>query len=256
MKDHQGFQWLLIVLAGGLLIGVIGCGPKKIDDSEKIRLYYDAGVGYMNQGEPDKAIDSLKNAYALDHGFPQVLHALGLSYLQLGVPETALIWLKKTEELTPDDPMLQNNLASVYLQLKNYDETIRYATSALSNLDYRTPAAAYYNRGLAKMRSGDLPGAEADFTTAIRHEPLYDMPRVELGRLLIQKGSYDKAINHLTSAIQINKRNAEAFLLRGEAYWERGFVTRAENDFNHVIRMENASTAVVDRAHDWLDRIR
>jgi len=255
MMRTQPIQWKATLIAAVVLLSIAGCGPRKIADSEKIRLYYEAGIGYINRGQPDKAIDSLKNAYELDHGYPQVLHALGLAYLQLGVPETALIWFRKTEELTPDDSQLLNNLSSTYLALKNYDETIRYATKALADLNYRTPAAAHYNRGLARMHTGDLAGAEADFMSAIRLEPLYDRPRVELARLLIRKGMYDTAINHLTSAVKINKRNAEAYLLRGQANWERGLVTQAENDFNHVIRMDSASPAIMDQAHNWLDRI-
>jgi len=255
MKRMVWFQWMVIALLSCILFMATGCGPRKIDDEEKIRLYYEAGIGYINQGEPDKAIDSLKRAYALNKTYPQVLHSLGLAYFQLGVPETALVWLDRAAALTPDDPQLNNNLASVHLAMQHYDKTITYSSKALENPDYRTPAAAFYNRGLARLRSGDPTGAEDDFNRAIRHEPLYDMPRVELGRLLIRKGDYETAINHLSAAIQINKRNAEAYLLRGIAQWERGFVTRAENDFNQVIRIEGANRTIVDRAHNWLDRI-
>lgn len=248
-------KWFMVLTAIAGILMLTACGPKKIADEEKIRLYYEAGVGYINQGEPEKAIDSLKRAYEINHGYPQVLHSLGLAYFQLGVPETALTWLQRAAEITPDDPQLNNNLASVHLTLKQYDTAIAFSSRALDHDDYRTPAAAYFNRGVAKSATGDMAGAEADFAAAIRHEPLYDMPRVELGRLLIQKGLFDKAITHLTSAIKVNKRNADAYLLRGEAYWERGYVTQAEKDFNQVTQLETATQFQKDQAHDWLDRI-
>jgi len=233
-----------------------GCtGHKKLKNEDKIELYYEAGVGYIHQGRPDQAINSFKHAYELNKGYPQVLQGLGLAYYQLGVPDTALIWFKRTEEITPDDPELSNNLASVYLSLKRYDESVVYSTKAINNPDYRTPAAAYFNRGIARLRLNDLSGAEEDFILAIRHEPLYAMPRIELSRIMIEKGNYDKAVTYATSVLKINRNDPEALLLRGQANWERGYVTKAETDFNLIIRLENVPAEIVAKAHSWLDRL-
>lgn len=235
---------------------ISGCGgPKELDDEEKIRLYYEAGIGYIHQGEPEKALDSFQRAYNVNNGYPQVLQGMGLAYHQMGVPESALNWFKKTETITPDDPQLLNNIASVYLVLKQFDQAISYATRALEDESYRTPTAAYFNRGLARKNTGDLDGAVDDFTTAMRFDPMYSAARLELAWICLEQGNIDRAIKLASSVIKLNKNEAEAYLLRGEAYWERGYVTKAENDFTIVTRMENANSNIQQKAHNWLDKI-
>ena len=76
------FTTLLFVL---LMTG--GCGgPKKMSQSDKAKLYYDAGIGYINEGEPQKAIENLKMSLDLDRKNPQVMHALGLGIFPTGNP--------------------------------------------------------------------------------------------------------------------------------------------------------------------------
>lgn len=234
-----------------------GCsGRKRLSRDDQADLHYQAGIGYINQGEPQKAVEQLKIAHEHSKTNPQIIHALGLAYFQLGVPETALEWILKAASILPDDPEIQNNLASVYLRLNQYDKGIFHSTKAVSNPDYRTPAAAYFNRGVCKVHKGDIDGAETDFRSAIRHEPMYDMPRIELGRILIRKNQYDEAIRLLSSAVNVNTNNPESYLLRGQAFWYRGYVSRAETDFRKILEMQNVPSAIVEQAHDWLDRLR
>jgi type IV pilus assembly protein PilF len=243
-------------IAISILAILTGCAGKKMSKTDKARLYYDAGIGYINKGDPQNAIDNLKQANELDERNPLTLHAMGLAYFQLGIADIALVWLQKAAAISPDDPELNNNLASVYLTSGLFDKAIIHSTKAISNLDYRTPAAAYFNRGVSKSRLGDLNGAEADFRSAIRLEPLYDMPRVELGRIMYNRNQFNDAVTMLTSAIRANQNNPESFLLRGQAYWQQGYISKAESDFNTVLKMKNVTSSVREQAHDWLERIR
>jgi Tfp pilus assembly protein PilF len=233
-----------------------GCAGQRNRQSDQAKLYYDAGVGYINQGDPAKAVEHLKTANEYEGNNPQIMHALGLAFFQLGVPESALDWVQKAHNILPNDPEIHNNLASIFLILGQSEKAIFHSSKAISNPDYRTPAAAYYNRGVGKLRLGDMDGAEDDFNKAIRLEPLYDMPRVEIGRIMIRKNRFDEAIRHLTTAINNNPRNPESYLLRGEAYWRRGYVSRSESDFRKILELPNATPGMTDQAHDWLDRIR
>ena len=48
----------------------------------------------------------------------------------------------------------------------------------------------------------------------------------------MQRNKFDDAIQILSSAIKINPFNSEAHLLRGQSFWNKGYVSRAESDFN------------------------
>ncbi|MBN1879575.1 tetratricopeptide repeat protein [bacterium] len=245
------FIFVLFVIAFG-----VGCSNKHMSRTDKAKLYYDAGIGYINEGNPQSAIENFKLAYELDQKNPQILHAMGLAYLQMGVPETALGWLKQTLKILPDDPEVNNNTASTFIMLKQYQEAIAHSSKAISDPDYRTPAAAYFNRGISYLRLERWEEAEKDFRSAIQHEPMYDMPRVELGRIMIHRNCYADAVQMLTSAIKVNARNAEAYLLRGQALWHQGYVSRAEADFNTILKLNNAGSTLIQQAHDWLERLR
>ena len=247
---------LMTMILVSMLLLSGGCGKKRMSRTDKAQLYYDAAVGYLNKGDAQNAIDNLKAAYDLDKDNPQIMHVMGLAYFQMGVPETALTWLMKACAVTPDDPELNNNIASVYLVMNQYDKSITHSSKALANPDYRTPAAAYFNRGIASMRL-DKPGdAEKDFRSAMRHEPLFDKPRVELGRIMLRNNRYDDAVQMLSSAIKANASNPETYLLRGQALWHQGYVSRAEADFNKILYLENAGPEIKQQAHDWLEKLR
>ncbi len=242
-----------------LILAVLGSGcanRKKLTRREEADLYYEAGLGYINQGNPQKAIEQLKIAHDKNKKDPQIIHALGLAYLQMGMPEKALEWIQKASTYLPEDPEIHNNLASVYILLGQFDKGIFHSTKAIDNPDYRTPAAAYFNRGICKIRKGDIDGGEADFKSAVKHEPMYDMPKIELGRLFIRKNKFDEAIQVLSSAINVNSNNPEAYLLRGQAFWQRGYISKAEADFRKILELKNVPPALIDQAHDWLERLR
>ncbi len=247
----------IVALIMVLVVWGNGCAnQKKLTRREEADLHYEAGLGYINQGNPQSAVEQLKIAHDKNKKNPQIMHALGLAYLQMGMPDTALEWILKVTSYLPEDPEIQNNLASVYIRLEQYDKGIFHSTKAIDNPDYRTPAAAYFNRGISRVRKGDADGGEADFKAAIRHEPMYDMPKIELARLMIRKNLFDEAIRMLSTAINVNANNPESYLLRGQALWHRGYISRAETDFRKILELKNVSPSLIDQAHDWLEKLR
>ena len=211
---------------------------------------------YRRKGDAEKGIKHLKKALEYDADRPDILHGLGIAYFQMGMLEPAELWLSKAVKLDPGNPELRNNLSGLYLQLKRYNDAFRESDIALKDPDYRTPAAALCNRGIAEYNLGRTNKAEADFRSAIRHNPFYDLPHMQLGRIYSEQGDFDKAIRSFSDALKINDKNPNAYLKRGIAYWQRGLVTEAENDFSKILRLVPENNPIAKSAREWLSKIK
>lgn len=234
----------------------VGCaGRTDMQEGSRVKLQYDTGVGYLNKGEPQQAVSTLKGALELAPKQPLILHALGLAYMQMGLLDAAIEKLEDAAKYDKTNPDLMNNLSSVYLASGQYEKGIKTATVSIDDPDYRTPAAARFNRGSCYMMLEQYDKAIDDFTVATRLDPLYDLPYQKLGEIALGKGIYDDAVTYFTASLKVNQSNIEALFHRGKAYWNRGLLTDAENDFNTVLRNTSEQNPLNKSAREWLDKI-
>ncbi len=89
-------------------------------------------------------------------------------------------------------------------------------------------AQAYYNRGYARQLKKDFGGAIADYTKYIEIEPLDPDGYNNRGNARRNKGDFDGAIADLNKAIEIDSRYARA-------YYNRGFALQAKGDLDGAI---------------------
>jgi len=93
--------------------------------------------------------------------------------------------------------------------------------------------ATHVNRGVLRMRRGDLAGAVADFDEAVRRDPDQAEAYLNKGAAMIRvPGRADAAVTLFSAAIEKKtKRPAHAFLGRGIAYEELGNLKSARADY-------------------------
>jgi tetratricopeptide (TPR) repeat protein len=102
-------------------------------------------------------------------------------------------------------------------------------------------AAAYINRGLAYRAKGDLDGAVADFTAALRVRPRHPQALNSRGLAWREKGDHARALADLTAAI-VGRRDYT------QAYVNRSLVHRDLRDLDQAV--EDATRALaIDPAH-------
>jgi tetratricopeptide (TPR) repeat protein len=95
----------------------------------------------------------------------------------------------------------------------------------------------YSNRGVAYVDKGDLEKAVADYTEAIRLNPIFVAAYWGRGSAYGKKGDIAKAIADYTDAIRLNPKSAEVYCNRGVAYGKKGDVEKAIADFTEAIRL-------------------
>jgi tetratricopeptide (TPR) repeat protein len=115
--------------------------------------------------------------------------------------------------------------------------------------DYR----AYYNRGLARFDQEDYESAIADYNQALRQTPTpYSQALSSVyndrGLVYLQLGNLTGAIADFSLAIRLNTDDARAYYNRGCACHRQGAYSHAIRDFTQSIqRHPNQAEAYVNR---------
>lgn len=105
-------------------------------------------------------------------------------------------------------------------------------------LDAHNLANAYNNRGIAYAEAKDYDKAIADFSEAIRLNPVLALAYANRGGALGCTGAYDPAIVDCNEAIRIDPENANAFNNRGLAWAGKQEFDRAIADYDAAVQLE------------------
>jgi tetratricopeptide (TPR) repeat protein len=98
-------------------------------------------------------------------------------------------------------------------------------------------ATAYMSRGVSYARRQDYPRAIADYSEAIRLNPLDADAYYNRGISFRRQGDDARGIADFTEAIRLNPRDASAYNNRGTGYEAQGNHPRAIADFSAAIRL-------------------
>ena len=102
-----------------------------------------------------------------------------------------------------------------------------------------TRAFRFHQRGNAYRAAGDLPRAIADYTEAIRLDPIKRLFRFyDRGNAFRDDGRYDEALADYETALELEPRNAWVFLERGRAYARMGQMQLARRDLNAAVEID------------------
>lgn len=108
----------------------------------------------------------------------------------------------------PANAALRVERGELYHALHRFDEAIRDYSRAIeidASID-----KAWYGRGMARGRNGELPGAIDDLGVFIKRHPDSSLAYTKRGVRRIWNGDLDLAEQDLTRAVQLDSRNAEA----------------------------------------------
>ena len=96
-------------------------------------------------------------------------------------------------------------------------------------------AAAYNNRGVERTDRGDLKGAIADLTHALKLDKNYAIAYCNRGRARWKKRDMHGAIADLTRAIEIDPNDSKAYFHRALARTEIGQLDGAISDYTRTL---------------------
>jgi Tfp pilus assembly protein PilF len=232
---------LIMGIAGlAILVMVFAGCVSDAERRDKARGHIRIGAAHIQAGQYTPALKELLEAEKLTPNDPTVHYYLGIAYERKGFVEDAFKEFQKAIALKPDYSEAHNFLGTIYLARGNYDEAIACFNRALTNPIYETPSVPLYNMGRAYKAKGDLKGAYASFSEAIRKEPnTYLLPVLELnlGVIDYQQASYNDAEKHLTRSVDLVPNLAEAHYWLGMTQMQLRKRKEAAESFKKVIQL-------------------
>ena len=176
-------------------------------------------------------------------------HLLGLVEHQLGRHEAALQSIKQAVALNDAEPNYHNNLGTVYRSLGRIEEAVACYRHALA----LKPgfAAALSNLGLALQQQGQLAAAQRALEQALQAQPDYAAALFNLGNVLAARGEHGKAAEHFRRAIARAPGYVEAHNNLGAALTELGAIDEAAECYRHVLTLQPGNAA----AHNNYGRV-
>lgn len=162
----------------------------KSNDAPELRTML--GVSLLGGGKIADAVKELETSFAKDPKQLQAGMALASIYLQSGQTPKAVAVAQKMAQLTPGNPGVQNLL------------------------------------GTTLMQQGDLVGARAAFDRALKGDPAFVSPQVNLARLEARANNLDGAIARLNAVLKADDKQVEALSEIGLMYERRNQMADAQ----------------------------
>jgi tetratricopeptide (TPR) repeat protein len=150
-------------------------------------------------------------------------------------------------------PAVYNNRGVAKVRKGDLDSAVKDFTSALD----RNPAYAdaFKNRGIARQMQGGYDAAIADFNRALRLDAKSPDLYNARGSAFIDKREYDLAIADFDKAISLDPNYKKAFVNRGLAYQAKRQLDRATADFDMFVRLApNEPLGYINRASVRMDK--
>jgi len=182
-----------LVICAGLVTGLSGCvttttGPThEADPVKSLETNIQLGVGYIRNGEYERAKEKLARAIELDPRSADAYNAYGLLFDVQG--ETALAEKNYQRALSLDSGFTKgrNNYGAFLFAQERYRDAIKQLEIASEDVFYRARSGVFENLGICYLRIGLIAKAETALNRAISLNPrqpraLLELADMEYGR--------------------------------------------------------------------------
>jgi len=208
----------LLLLAASLLAGCVTTGnvdPMKTGKGrEEARdAYVQLGIGYLQQGETERAKVPLKKALELDSSNADAHAALALVFQIEMEPKLADGHFRKAISQRRDDARLLNNYGSFLFEQKRYQEAMeRYTQAAQDNL-YPERSRIFENLGLTALQLQQREQAKAYFERSLRLNSRQPRALMEMALLSFEDKQFVPARSYYESYLLLAPHDARSLLL-------------------------------------------
>lgn len=162
-----------------------------------------------SEPQPEKAIETLNRARALQPDNAPVFFALGNAYFSQGLYQDAISSIESGLALEPDTAGALFDLGNAYYKLTQYDKAIAQYENAITKDANFWPAVN--NIGLVMYEAGDISGAIAQWQEAqTLSEQQESEPDLAIAVAQFRQGNRTSAVSDIAiAAIERNPRYAE-----------------------------------------------
>jgi tetratricopeptide (TPR) repeat protein len=197
----------------------------------KARVYLD-----QTPSKPEEALASLQLAINKDPQMYEAYLEMTRASLALNDPESALNWLGKYVETTSDNAVSCMYRAQVYLELGDDEK----ALAEIKKANGMDPGliAVYKLWGQTLQALNQYSESIPPLLTAANATPLDTEVQALLARAYYEIGDSEKAASIISTLLQQDAKNIDAYLLRGDIALDQNQLDEANTAYNAVLRVD------------------
>lgn len=184
-----------------------------LDRQRAADVYVRKGVGYMEEGRYDVALEDLKHAIELQRDNSEAHNALGVLFERINRLDEAREHYQRSVDLNTQNFAALNNFSRFLCSHGDVEAGIANLQRVLDSKLYNQPWLALTNQGMCYKTAGQLDLAEQSWRAALDSNATFAPALLELARLNIETQQFLKARAFLQRYAAIENYNAEVLSL-------------------------------------------
>lgn len=224
-------------------------------DERMVDAYRSRAAVYQLLDMRAEAADDLLAVARIRPGSADDAAAAAAALVELDRLDEAVGLCDQALRASPKHLSALQTLVRIHLRTGDLDRAGDAADRALAA---KATTDTYYLHGLARTALRDYRTAEADLERVIQWNPLYEAAYVALAEVQLrlyesysgptmQLRTLDKAVERVTTALELNPRNTDALITRSKALALQKEYGRAIDDISKVISLGDARPDVLQR---------
>lgn len=183
------------------------------NDKEKVESQVSLGVGYMRNGNYDRARENFRAALEIDSRSARAHNYLGLLNQLEGDIETAEQHFEKALRYDRDYTAARNNYGAFLYAQDRYEDAIQELERAARDRTYRNRAQVYENLGVSYLKVDDQEAALDAFRQAIDLNPGQPRALLELASMEFEARNYKRARELYARFDDVSRQTARSLWL-------------------------------------------
>ncbi len=221
------------------LSGIIGEAIKSYDKAVQLDLEYAAPylgrARALFERNDEIAEQDLNRAIGSDPLFVEAYEEIGAFYERKTYWQRMETTMEQALSIGARSPQLLIYLSNAELILNQYPKALVYALEGSADdptllEGYLAVGRAYNALGIHTLDTSYFPRAVWPLQTYVAYRSDDPVGWAALGRALLGAGQHEEALQALNIAVELNDRNAPAYLARGILFTERGMYEAAIED--------------------------
>lgn len=182
-----------------IMLGVFltGCASRPLSEESMLQkpagLNVTMGIGYMEQGRYDVAMEKLEKAIDEDPALPEAYVAMARLYRLLNKPEVADDYFAKALRLAGSRPDILTDYGIYLCQARQWEQAEASFARAIADANYARPEYAHTAAGRCALMARNNQRAKEHFVAALAISPFYEPALRDLAHLSYETGNYSMA---------------------------------------------------------------
>ena len=180
---------------------------------KRARLRMELAIGYFEAGQPEVALDEVKQSLVIDPTYADAYNLRGLIYMRLDDAGLAEDSFRRAIAINPREPNTLHNYGWLLCQQNRFGDASQQFSLALAVPGYTDRPKTLMTQGLCQMRAGNHVEAERWLMQAYELDAGNPVVGFNLAQLMVQRNEWSRAQFYVRRVNNSPSANAETLWL-------------------------------------------